>query len=622
LNLIDTPGHVDFTIEVERSLRVLDGAIAVFCAVGGVEPQSETVWRQADRYRVPRIAFVNKMDRVGADFERVIDQIRHRLGAVPLRLQLPILVEEAFVGVVDLVRMRAVRYDDDALGSRFVLADVPADMLAEAEGARSELWETVAENDDESTEQYLAGTAVSPETLMAAIRRATIGQRVVPVLCGSAFRNKGVQPLLDAVVDYLPSPLDVPPVTGIDAEAANAAQRTPSEDEPLAALAFKIMTDPYVGNLTYLRIYSGVIRSGDTLFNATRQKKERIGRLLRMHANNREEIREAGPGQIVAAVGLRGAATGDTLCDPGHPIVLESLLIPEPVVFIAIEPKTRSDEEKLGLSLDKLATEDPSFRVYTDQETGQTIISGMGELHLEIIADRLRREFRVEAKVGRPQVAYKETIRAQAVAEGRFVRQTGGRGQYGVCKIEITPNEPGGGYSFENDLVGGAIPREYVEPISKGIQETMAGGLLAGYPIIDVKVRLLDGAYHDVDSSELAFKIAGSLAFKECARKAQMQLLEPVFSVEVVVPEEYLGDVIGDINARRGKVTGMDRRGVVQIVGATVPLAEMFGYANDLRSRTQGRATYTMQFAHYEPVPAALAQEIVNRSKGVLGGAA
>ncbi len=617
VNIIDTPGHVDFTIEVERSLRVLDGAIAVFCSVGGVEPQSETVWRQADRYRVPRIAFINKMDRVGADFFRVAQMIRDRLGAQPLLVQLPIGAEENFKGVVDLIQMRAILWEADSLGAEYRLGSIPKEMESQVEEYQEKLLEILADSDESIMERYLERREVPEGEIRSAIRRACLQLRLVPVLCGAAFRNKGVQPLLDAVVDYLPSPLDVPPVSGKNPFSDVGEVRRSSDDEPFAALAFKIMSDPFVGTLTFFRVYSGALFSGSSIYNSTKGKRERIGRLLKMHANKREEIKEVYAGDIAAAVGLRTTTTGDTLCDETHPIILEAIEFPAPVISIAIEPKSKADQERLGISLQKLATEDPSFRVRTDEETGQTIISGMGELHLEIIVDRLLREFNVGANVGRPQVAYKETIRKAVEREGKFIRQTGGRGQYGHVYIRVGPQPAGKGFEFVDAIKGGAIPREYIPAVEKGVREAMETGTLAGYPMVDVKVTLLDGSYHEVDSSDIAFKIAGSLAFKDAVGKANPVLLEPIMAVEVVVPEEFMGEVIGDISSRRGKVLGMDSRPAAQVIEAQVPLAEMFGYATDLRSMTQGRATYTMQFSHYEPVPAPISEEISAKAVGL-----
>jgi elongation factor G len=616
INIIDTPGHVDFTIEVERSLRVLDGAVAVFCSVGGVEPQTETVWRQADKYGVPRLAFVNKMDRLGADFFRVVKMIEERLGARPVVLQLPIGSEDKFTGVVDLITMKATVWEEDSLGATFHEEAIPADLKAQAAEYREKLLEAAADSDEAIMEKYLEGKEISEAELRKAIRQGTLSLKIVPVVCGSAFRNKGVQPMLDAVVEYLPSPLDIPPVKGVEPGTTTLAERPAKDDAPFSALAFKIMTDPFVGTLTFFRVYSGSITSGSAIYNSTRSKRERIGRLLKMHANKREEIKEVYAGDIAAAVGLRTATTGDTLCDENKPVVLESIDFPDPVISIAIEPRSKADQEKLGLSLQKLATEDPSFRVRTDEETGQTIISGMGELHLEIIVDRLLREFNVGANVGKPQVAYKETVRKRIEQQGRFVRQTGGRGQYGDVWIKLEPQEPGAGFEFVDAIKGGSIPREYIPAVEKGVKEATENGALAGYPVVDVKVTLFDGSYHDVDSSEIAFKIAGSMAFKQAMRKAHPVLLEPIMSVEVVVPEDFMGDVIGDISSRRGKVLGMDTRPAAQAIDARVPLAQMFGYATDLRSMTQGRATYTMQFSHYEPVPAAVAEGIIAKFDG------
>jgi len=616
VNIIDTPGHVDFTIEVERSLRVLDGAVAVFCSVGGVEPQTETVWRQADKYRVPRLAFVNKMDRLGADFFRVVKMIEDRLGARTVVMQLPIGAEDKFSGIVDLVTMKAVVWEDESLGAKFHEEPIPSELKAQAEEYREKLVEAAADCDENIMMKYLDGKEVTEAEIRSAIRSGTLSLKVVPILCGSAFRNKGVQPMLDAVVDYLPSPLDIPPVTGVEPGTTKPAERPAKDDAPFSALAFKIMTDPFVGTLTFFRVYSGTLNSGASIYNSTKSKRERIGRLLKMHANKREEIKEVYAGDIAAAVGLKTATTGDTLCDENKPIVLESIDFPDPVISIAIEPKSKADQERLGLSLQKLATEDPSFKVRTDEETGQTIISGMGELHLEIIVDRLLREFNVGANVGKPQVAYKETVRKKIEQQGRFVRQTGGRGQYGDVWITLEPQQPGAGFEFIDAVKGGSIPREYISAVEKGIKEATENGPLAGYPVVDVKATLFDGSYHDVDSSEIAFKIAGSMAFKEAARKANPVLLEPIMAVEVVVPEEFMGDVIGDISSRRGKVLGMDTRPAAQAIDARVPLAQMFGYATDLRSMTQGRATYTMQFSHYEPVPAAVAEGIMAKFDG------
>ncbi len=613
INIIDTPGHVDFTIEVERSLRVLDGAITVLCAVGGVEPQTETVWRQADKYGVPRIVFVNKMDRIGADFFNAVNMIEERLGAKPLVIQLPVGAESDFVGVVDLVDMKAIIWEEETLGAKYHYADIPDELKDMAEEYREKMLESLADIDEEIMEKYLEGEEISVEEIKRAIRKGTISLQVFPVLCGSAFKNKGVQPLLDAVVDYLPSPVDLPPVKGVNPDTGEVEERHPSEDAPFCALAFKVMVDPYVGQLVYFRVYSGVMKSGDTVLNTRRGKKERIGRLLRMHANKREEITEVRAGDIAAAVGLKDVITGDTLCDPAHPIVLEAMEFPEPVISVAIEPKTKADQDKLGNALSKLAQEDPSFKVKFDEETGQTLISGMGELHLEIIVDRLKREFKVDANVGKPQVAYKETIRKPAKAEGKYIKQTGGRGQYGHVVIEIEPAKPGEGFVFEDKIVGGVIPKEFIPAVEKGIREALDTGVLAGYPMVDVKVKLVDGSYHEVDSSELAFKIAASMAFKEAASKAKPVLLEPIMKVEVVVPEEYMGDVIGDLNSRRGKIQSITERKGARVIDALVPLAEMFGYATTLRSLTQGRGTFTMQFSHYEEVPESIAQEIIGK---------
>ncbi|MHB1419799.1 MAG: elongation factor G [Bacillota bacterium] len=616
INIIDTPGHVDFTMEVERSLRVLDGAVAVFCSVGGVEPQSETVWRQADKYGVPRIAYINKMDRVGADFFQGIKMIRERLGANPVPLQLPIGAEENFRGLIDLVQNRAIMYRDD-LGTQSEEMDIPEDMVDLVAEYREKLLEAVAESDEELTNKYLEGEELTIEEIKAGIRKATIDVKIIPVLCGSSFRNKGVQPLLDAVVDYMPAPTDVPAVRGIDPDSGAEDTRQPSDSEPFSALAFKIMADPFVGKLTFFRVYSGTLSSGSYIYNTTKGKRERIGRILRMHANHREDVSEIFTGDIAAAVGLKDTSTGDTLCNEQDPIILESMDFPEPVISVAIEPKTKVDQEKMGLALQKLAEEDPTFRINSDQETGQIIISGMGELHLEIIVDRMLREFKVDANVGRPQVAYKETIRGTSKAEGRFIRQSGGRGQYGHVEIELQSLEPGLGYEFVNKIVGGTIPKEYIPAVDAGIREAMETGVLAGYRTIDLRVILYDGSYHEVDSSEMAFKIAGSMAFKTGARKASPVLLEPVMKVEVVVPDEYMGDVIGDINSRRGRIEGMEPRLGLQVIRGHVPLSEMFGYATDLRSRTQGRGTYVMQFAHYDEVPKSIAEGIVAKRQGL-----
>lgn len=616
INIIDTPGHVDFTIEVERSLRVLDGAVAVFCSVGGVEPQSETVWRQADKYRVPRVAFINKMDRIGADFFRGVSMIKDRLKANPVPVQLPIGAEDQFKGVVDLVSMKAITWDEESLGAKFRVDDIPADLAEMAEEYREKMIEEIASHDDALMEKYLGGEALTNDEIKSAIRKATIDIKICPVICGSSFKNKGVQNLLDAVVEYLPSPVDIPPMVGVDPDKGVEITRLASDDEPFSALAFKIMTDPFVGQLCFFRVYSGVLNSGSYVYNSTKEKKERIGRILKMHANKREEIKEVYAGDIAAAVGLKYTTTGDTLCPEDAPVILESIEFPEPVIAIAIEPKTKADQEKLGISLQKLASEDPSFRVKTDEETGQTIISGMGELHLEIIVDRLMREFKVEANVGKPQVAYRETVTKKVKVEGKFVRQSGGRGQYGHVWIEMEPQEPGKGYEFVDAIKGGVVPREYIPAVDKGIQEAMDTGVLAGFPCVDFKVTLIDGSYHEVDSSEMAFKIAGSMAFKEASAKASPVLLEPIMSVEVVVPEEYMGDVIGDLNSRRGRIMGMESRAGAQVVSAMVPLAQMFGYATDLRSATQGRATYTMTFDHYEQVPKSVSEEIIAKVKG------
>ena len=617
INLIDTPGHVDFTAEVERSLRVLDGAVAVFDAVAGVQPQSETVWRQADKYSVPRICFINKMDRVGADFFHSVETIVSRLKCKPVVIQLPVGAEDQFKGVVDLVEMKAMTWRDETLGAEYDLVDIPADLTTKAEEYREKMIEAVAEHDDHLFERFIEGQPISNDQIRAAIRKATISLKVFPVICGSAFKNKGVQTMLDAVVDYLPSPVDVPPVEGMDLDHRDRVlRRKASDEEPFAALVFKIMTDPYVGQLAFFRVYSGSLKSGDSVFNVAKGRKERIGRLLRMHANKREEIQEILAGDICAAVGLRTVSTGDTICDADHPIVLESILFPTPVIQLAVEPKTKADQEKMGIAIQKLAQEDPTFRVNTDPDTGQTILSGMGELHLEIIVDRMMREFGVGANVGKPQVAYRETIRKSAEAEGRHVKQTGGHGQYGVVKLRLEPMPPGSGFEFVNDISGGAVPKEYIGPVEVGVKEALEGGILAGFPMSDVKVTLYDGSYHDVDSSEMSFKIAGSVGLKEAARKAKPVLLEPIMSVEVVVPEEYMGDVIGDLNSRRGRIEGLELRGTTQIIKSAVPLAEMFGYATELRSRTQGRGSFTMHFGKYEEVPGAIAEEIVSKVQG------
>ena len=609
INIIDTPGHVDFTVEVERSLRVLDGAVAVFCAKGGVEPQSETVWHQATKYHVPRMAYVNKMDITGADFFRVVDMMEERLHANAVPLQLPIGAEADFVGMVDLLKMKAEIYEDD-LGKVMDESEIPENLKEEAELYHQALVEAVAETDDVLMEKFLEGEELTMEELKQGIRKATIAGTMTPVLCGTSYKNKGVQPLLDAIVDYLPSPLDIPPVTGVDQLTDQEAERKASDDEPFSALAFKIMADPFVGKLAFFRVYSGTLTAGSYVYNSTKGKRERLGRILRMHANHREEIEEVRAGDIAAAVGFKDTTTGDTLCDEKAPIILESMEFPEPVIRVAIEPKTKAGQDKMGLALARLAEEDPTFKTYTDEATGQTIIAGMGELHLEIIVDRLLREFKVEATVGAPQVAYKETIRKAVKAEGRYVRQTGGRGQFGHCWIEIAPREPGAGYEFINKIVGGVIPKEFIPPIDEGIREAAANGILGGYEVVDFSATVYDGSYHDVDSSEMAFKIAGSMAFKEALKKADCALLEPMMRVEVVVPDDYMGDVIGDLNSRRGRVEGMDAHAGMQTIRAIVPLSEMFGYATDLRSRTQGRGNYSMQFEHYEEVPRNIAAKV------------
>ncbi|MDE0152532.1 MAG: elongation factor G [Gammaproteobacteria bacterium] len=614
VNIIDTPGHVDFTIEVERSLRVLDGTCAVFCAVGGVEPQSETVWRQANRYGVPRLAFVNKMDRAGADFGRVVDQIRDRLRAVPVPIQLPIGASEDFVGVVDLIDQKAIYWNENDMGATFELKDIPEDMTAACHETREHMIEAAAEGDDELMEKYLDAGELSPEDIRKGLRLRTLRNEIVPVLCGSAFKNKGVQAMLDAVVHYLPSPLEVPPIKG-HLDDGEEAVRESDDEAPFSALAFKVATDPFVGTLTFFRVYSGILNSGDSLFNPRKHDKERIGRILQMHSNHREEIKEVCAGDIAAAVGLKNVVTGDTLCALNSPITLERMEFPEPVISVAVEPKTKVDQEKMGVALQKLAQEDPSFRVSTDEESGQTIISGMGELHLEIIVDRMRREFSVEANVGAPQVNYRETIRRPIEQEGRFVRQTGGRGQYGHVWLKIEPQEPGKGYVFESKIVGGVVPKEYIPAVGKGVQEQMQNGVIAGYPVVDVRVTLYDGSYHEVDSSETAFKVAGSMAFREGAQNADPVLLEPMMKVEVVTPEDYMGDVVGDLNRRRGIVGGMEDSPSGKVIRAEVPLKEMFGYATDLRGATQGRATYTMEFAKYAEVPGNLAEDVISRSQ-------
>jgi len=612
INVIDTPGHVDFTVEVERSLRVLDGAVGVFCAKGGVEPQSETVWRQADKYQVPRMAYVNKMDITGADFARVVGMIRDRLKANPVPIQLPIGCEGTFKGMIDLVRMNATFYTDE-LGAN-ELREIPAELMAQAKEYREKLLEAVADFDETLMERYLEGDVISDEEVVNALRQATISNALVPVLCGSSYKNKGVQPLLDAVVDYLPAPHEVPDIRGIEKDSGVEITRPSSDEEPFSALAFKIMADPYVGKLTFFRVYSGVLKSGSYVYNSTKGKPERIGRILRMHANHREEISEVRTGDIAAAVGLKDTTTGDTLCDENGAVVLETMVFPEPVIEVAIEPKTKADQEKMSLSLQKLTEEDPTFRTYTNLETGQTIISGMGELHLGIIVDRLLREFKVGANVGNPQVAYKETITKTVTSEGRFVRQSGGRGQYGHVWLEISPREPGAGFEFVNKTVGGVVPKEYVPAVENGVKEAMNNGILGGFPVIDVSVAIYDGSYHDVDSSEMAFKVAGSMAFKAGMQKAGPAILEPLMKVEVTVPEEYMGDVIGDLNARRGRIEGMDSSHGAQIIRSIVPLSAMFGYATELRSRTQGRGIFSMEFSHYEQAPKFIAEEIINRS--------
>jgi elongation factor G len=615
INIIDTPGHVDFTMEVERSLRVLDGAVALFDSVAGVEPQSETVWRQADKYDVPRIAFINKMDRVGADFEMSIGMIEDRLGANPVRINLPIGAEEDFIGVVDLVKMKALIWDSENMGASYREDDIPAELEADAEQYREALVEGAAESDDALMEKYLEGGEIGIAELKSAIRKGTLGGSIVPVLCGTAFKNKGVQPLLDAVVDYLPSPVDKKDVQGVDAKG-EPTSRPSSDDAPFSALAFKIMADPFVGSLTFFRVYSGKMETGTYVYNSVRQRKERIGRILKMHANKREEIKDAVAGDIAAAAGLKDTRTGDTLCDERDPVILESIDFPDPVIDIAIEPKTKSDQEKLGVGLGKLAAEDPSFRVRSDEETGQTIIAGMGELHLEIIVDRLKREFNVEANVGKPQVAYRETIGVAVSQETKFSRQTGGRGQFGHVVLQVEPQAPGGGIVFEDTIKGGNIPKEYIPAVEKGVREALQTGVMAGYPVVDVKIILKDGSYHEVDSSEMAFKIAGSMAIKEACRKASPVLLEPMMSVEVVTPEEFMGDVIGNLSSRRGKVQGMEPRAGAQVVTAEVPLKEMFGYATEMRSMTQGRANYSMQFSQYEAAPSSVSEEITAKSAG------
>ena len=613
INIIDTPGHVDFTIEVERSLRVLDGAVAVFDAVAGVEPQSETVWRQANKYKVPRIALINKMDRVGADFIMCVNSMIERLGANPVPVQIPVGKEDAFRGPIDLVNMKAYLFDDDKLGAEFVESEIPREFLPQALEYREKMIEALADYDEEIMKKYISGEEIEAELLRTSIRKGTVGLRITPVICGSAFKNKGVQQLLDAIVDYLPCPLDIPPIKGIDPHTGKEVERKVLDSEPFSAIAFKIMTDPFVGQLTFLRVYSGEMKAGSYIYNSSKDVKERLGRLLKMHANKREDIKEARAGDIVAAVGLKSTLTGDTLCDEDKPVILEKMEFPDPVISVAIEPKTKADQEKLSVSLGKLAQEDPSFKVSYNEDTGQTIISGMGELHLEIIVDRLLREFKVGANVGKPQVAYRETIRQKVKAEGKYIKQSGGRGQYGHVYIEM---EPGENFEFINKIVGGSIPREYISAVEKGIKEALEDGVLAGYPVVDVKVTLYDGSYHDVDSSEMAFKIAASMAFKNASRKAGPVLLEPVMVIEVVTPEEYMGDVIGDLNSRRGKIQTIEQRAKVHVISAEVPLSSMFGYSTDMRSKTQGRATYTMQFSRYDEVPKGVSEEIIAKVRG------
>jgi elongation factor G len=618
INIIDTPGHVDFTAEVERSLRVLDGAVAVFDAVHGVQPQSEKVWRQADKYGVPRICFINKIDKMGADFEHAVDTIRKRLNAKPIAIQIPIGQEDKFKGVVDLIEMKSIIWQDDTIGAEYITGPIPPDLQKKAEAFHTQLVETVAENDDAILHKFLEGEAISAEELRASLRKSTIELKLFPVVVGTAFKNKGVQPLLDAVVDYLPSPLDAGEVKGTNPDNGEVITRKPDDKEPFSALAFKIMADPFVGQLTFIRVYSGQVKSGDSVLSAGRRRTERIGRLLKMHANKREDISEILAGDICAAVGLKNVSTGDTICDESHPITLESITFAVPVISVAVEPKTKADQEKMGMALGKLAQEDPTFKVHTDPDSGQTIISGMGELHLEIIVDRMMREYKVEANVGKPQVAYRETIRKKAEAEGKYIRQTGGRGQYGHAKIRLEPQEPGKGYEFVNDIIGGSVPKEFIKPIDQGIREAMEGGVLAGYEMVDVKATLYDGSYHDVDSNEMAFKIAGSMAFKEAARKASPVLLEPVMSVEVVTPEDYAGVIMGDLSSRRGRIEGMEHRAGSQVIKAIVPLAEMFGYATHMRSSTQGRAEYSMHFARYEEAPRSVSEEIIARVQGTV----
>ena len=616
INIIDTPGHVDFTAEVERSLRVLDGAVAVFDAVHGVQPQSEKVWRQADKYGVPRICFINKIDKMGADFEHAVDTIRKRLSAKPVAIQIPIGQEAKFLGVVDLIAMKAIIWKDETMGAEYITEEIPAELKKKAEAFHAQLVETIAENDDEILHKFLEGEDISAEELKKSLRKSTIELKLFPVVVGTAFKNKGVQPLLDAVVDYLPSPLDIGETHGKDPNTGKEIARKPEDKEPFSALAFKIMADPFVGQLTFIRVYSGQLKTGDSVLNVRTGKTERIGRLMKMHANKREEISEILAGDICAAVGLKNVSTGDTICNEDHPIALESIEFAAPVISVAVEPKTKADQEKMGMALAKLAQEDPTFKVHTDPDSGQTIISGMGELHLEIIVDRMMREYKVEANVGKPQVAYRETIRRHAEAEGKYIRQTGGRGQYGHVKIYLDPQEPGKGYEFVNDIVGGVVPKEYIKPVDQGIQEALEGGVLAGYPMVDVKATLFDGSYHEVDSNEMAFKIAGSMAVKEAARKASPVLLEPVMAVEVVTPEDYAGTIMGDLSSRRGRIEGMEHRAGSQVIKAIVPLAEMFGYATHMRSSTQGRAEYSMHFARYEEAPRSVAEEIIAKVQG------
>jgi elongation factor G len=616
INIIDTPGHVDFTAEVERSLRVLDGAVAVFDAVHGVQPQSEKVWRQADKYGVPRICFINKIDKMGADFEHAIDTIRKRLSAKPVAIQFPIGQEDKFRGVIDLINMKSIVWQDDTMGAEYITEEIPADLKKKAEAFHAQLVESIAENDDEILHKFLEGEEITADELRASLRKSTIALKVFPVVVGTAFKNKGVQPLLDAVVDYLPSPLDVSETHGLNPDNGEKIFRHADDKQPFSALAFKIMADPFVGQLTFIRVYSGQLKTGDTVLNVRTTKSERIGRLLKMHANKREEISEILAGDICAAVGLKNVGTGDTICDEDHPIALESITFAVPVISVAVEPKTKADQEKMGMALSRLAQEDPTFKVHTDPDSGQTIISGMGELHLEIIVDRMMREYKVEANVGKPQVAYRETIRRHAEAEGKYIRQTGGKGQYGHAKIYLDPQPPGVGYEFVNDITGGSVPKEFIKPIDQGIREALEGGILAGYPMVDVKATLYDGSYHDVDSNEMAFKIAGSMAFKEAARKASPVLLEPVMAVEVVTPEDYAGVIMGDLSSRRGRIEGMEHRAGSQVIKAIVPLAEMFGYATHMRSSTQGRAEYSMHFARYEEAPRSVAEEIIAKVQG------